>query len=57
MPPLARAASCCHASRTLECLRLSGDHYDVDAAGAQDQTLEPPSFPGLKIPLREVWES
>jgi Uma2 family endonuclease len=43
--------------RTLECLRLNGDNYEVDAAGAQHQTLEPPSFPGLKIPLREVWET
>jgi Uma2 family endonuclease len=44
-------------ARTLECLRLSGDGYDVDAAGAQYDTVEPPSFPGLKIPLREVWET
>jgi Uma2 family endonuclease len=44
-------------ARKLECLRLSGDGYDVDAVGAQSDTVEPPSFPGLKIPLREVWET
>jgi len=43
--------------QTLECLRLNGDNYAVDATGAQHETLEPPSFPGLKIPLREVWET
>jgi Uma2 family endonuclease len=43
--------------QTLECLRLNGDHYDTDVAGAQHETLEPPSFPGLKIPLREIWET
>jgi Uma2 family endonuclease len=43
--------------RTLECLRLNGNHYDVDAAGGQHDVLEPASFPGLKIPLREIWES
>jgi Uma2 family endonuclease len=44
-------------ARTLECLRLNGDKYELDAAGAQYETLEPPSFPGLKIALREVWET
>ena len=43
--------------QTLECLRLSGDHYVVEAAGAQNQTIEPSAFPGLKIPLLEVWET
>ena len=44
-------------NRTLECLRLNGDRYDVEATGAQDDVLEPASIPGLRIPLREVWES
>lgn len=43
--------------QTLECLRLNGDHYVVDTTGAQHRTLEPPAFPGLKIPLLEVWET
>jgi Uma2 family endonuclease len=44
-------------ARTLECLRLNGDHYDVDAAGGQYDVVEPATFPGLKIPLREIWET
>ena len=44
-------------ARTLQCLRLNGDHYDVDAARTQNNIVEPPAFPGLKISLREVWET
>jgi Uma2 family endonuclease len=44
-------------ARRLECLRLRGEHYDLEASGAHDDTLEPASFPGLRISLREVWES
>jgi Uma2 family endonuclease len=43
--------------RSLDCLRLNGDHYDVDAAGKQDEVVEPAFFPGLKIALREIWET
>jgi Uma2 family endonuclease len=43
-------------TRTLECLRLMGDAYVIEAAGSQDQVLSPPSFPGLTLPLRAVWE-
>jgi Uma2 family endonuclease len=42
--------------RTLECLRLNGDHYDAEAFGRDDDVLTPPSFPGLSIALPEVWE-
>ena len=43
--------------RTLECLRLAGGQYDVEAAGAGDAVIElPTSFPALRISLREVWE-
>jgi Uma2 family endonuclease len=42
---------------TLECLKLNGDHYVRDAAGKQYDVVEPSSFPGLKIPLREIWET
>ena len=42
--------------RTLECLRLDGDHYLLDAAGKQNEILQPSGFPGLTIPLNDVWE-
>jgi Uma2 family endonuclease len=42
-------------ARTLECLRLERGEYVVEASGKSDQTLTLPSFPGLKMPLTEVW--
>ena len=42
--------------RTLQCLRLSGDRYEVDVSGKDDECIEPRAFPGLKIPLGQVWE-
>jgi Uma2 family endonuclease len=42
--------------RTLECLRLNGDHYDADAAGRRHDIVAPTSFPGLQIRLKQVWE-
>jgi len=44
-------------ARKLDCLRLNGSAYDLQAAGTQNDIVEPPAFPGLKIPLREVWET
>jgi len=44
-------------ARALECFQLNGDRYDLVAAGTQYDMVEPPSFPGLKISLREVWET
>jgi Uma2 family endonuclease len=44
-------------ARKLECLRLRRDHYETEAAGAGNEIVEPASFPGLFISLREVWES
>lgn len=43
-------------SRSLECLRLAGDRYLPDVTGKDDDTLQPTAFPGLTIPLRDVWE-
>jgi len=42
-------------ARSLECLRLEAGEYVTDAAGAGDFTLRPAAFPGLQIPLGEVW--
>jgi Uma2 family endonuclease len=41
----------------LECLCLNGVNYDLDAAGTHNDIVEPRAFPGLKIPLRELWET
>lgn len=43
-------------ARTLECFRLNGGQYEVEGKGSGDGTVELPSFPGLTISLREVWE-
>jgi Uma2 family endonuclease len=42
-------------AETLECLRLDAGVYVTDAAGTGDAVLQPPAFPGLTIPLREIW--
>jgi Uma2 family endonuclease len=42
-------------ARTLECLRLEGGRYVSEASGKGEQTISVASFPGLKIPLSEVW--
>jgi Uma2 family endonuclease len=41
--------------RSLECLVLDGDAYRVDAAAQGEDEVRPPAFPGLTIPLRNVW--
>jgi len=43
-------------ARTLECLRLAGDEYSVDAVGQDDEVVSPASFPGLSLPLRAIWD-
>jgi Uma2 family endonuclease len=40
---------------TLECLRLAGADYTVDAAGKEDAVLRPSAFPGLELPLSALW--
>jgi Uma2 family endonuclease len=42
--------------RTLECLVLEGESYRVDQAGKESDVLRPAAFPGLVIPLAEVWK-
>jgi Uma2 family endonuclease len=42
--------------QTLECFKLDETKYRVDAKGKGDQTLKRVGFPGLVIPLKEIWE-
>lgn len=41
---------------SLECLVLDGDAYRQDVVGHNDDVIRPAAFPGLVIPLAEVWE-
>jgi Uma2 family endonuclease len=43
------------AQRILQAFRLEGDHYVLAAEVAGDATFEPSLFPGLAIPLSELW--
>ena len=43
-------------ARSLECLRLEAGEYVVDAAGTNADVLKPSAFPGLAIPLAELWD-
>ena len=40
---------------TFECFLLDGTTYRVEASFADADLAEPPDFPGLKIPLLELW--
>ena len=42
-------------ARELLCLRLEDGAYVVDARGSGNRTIRPSLFPGLSIPLKEVW--
>jgi Uma2 family endonuclease len=42
-------------SRSLDCLRLDAGAYVVDAQGSGDAPLQPTAFPGLVIPLHDLW--
>lgn len=42
-------------AKTLECLVLDGKSYRVDQQGRDNDELRPSLFPGLVIPLKEVW--
>lgn len=42
--------------RSLRCLALRGREYEVVASGQNDEIVHPPLFPGLAVPLSEVWE-
>jgi Uma2 family endonuclease len=41
--------------RSLECLRLQGAEFVTDQLGHDHDEVKPNSFPGLVIPLRDVW--
>lgn len=41
--------------QTLECLTLEGAEYRVDQAGRENEEVRPSLFPGLVIPLAELW--
>jgi Uma2 family endonuclease len=42
-------------AHTVERLVLQGKHYSIEDSLADDDVLEPPTFPGLRIPLAELW--
>jgi Uma2 family endonuclease len=42
--------------RSLECLVLKGKRYRVDQAGRDRDEIRPSAFPGLVIPLGELWD-
>jgi len=41
--------------RSLECLVLDGNAYIVDQMATDDKDVRPSLFPGLLIPLKELW--
>jgi Uma2 family endonuclease len=46
-----------HAYRqSLECLVLEGGTYRIDQAGRGEDIVRPSIFPGLAIPLAELWD-
>lgn len=42
--------------QTLECFRLDGGKYRLDAKGKGHQIIKRVGFPGLAIPLKEIWD-
>jgi Uma2 family endonuclease len=40
---------------TFQCLTLGGEDYAIDVEGRDKDALRPSLFPGLVIPLRELW--
>lgn len=43
--------------KTLECLTLRGEEYILAISGMDDDTVTHPNFPGLNIPLAELWRN
>lgn len=43
-------------ARTLQCLVRKGTRYQLDVAGRDAEKIRPALFPGLVIPLAEVWD-
>jgi Uma2 family endonuclease len=44
-------------ARSLECLVLDGNAYRVDQTGHGGETVRPALFPGLVVPLADVWSA
>ena len=44
-------------ARTLECYRLSDKEYRLDSHSRDQETVNPPVFPGLSIPLSRLWKT
>jgi Uma2 family endonuclease len=42
--------------KTLECFSLGGDAYTLVASGMDEEVVEPPDFPGLSVPLKQLWQ-
>jgi len=42
-------------TRTLECFRLEGAAYRLEASAAGEEGLQVPSFAGLTVPLAGLW--
>jgi len=43
-------------ARTLECHRLDGKAFRLDTEGRDQDQLRPSAFPGLVIPLEQLWK-
>lgn len=41
--------------RTVECFRLDGGSYRLDASGSDRETIAVPAFEGLTLPLGDLW--
>ena len=41
--------------RSLDCLILEGPDYHTDQSGHDNDELRPSLFPGLSIPLGQLW--
>jgi len=41
--------------RTFECYALENGQYVLQTSGRDRDTVTPPAFPGLTIPLSEIW--
>jgi Uma2 family endonuclease len=42
-------------AKSLECLRLVGNVYEVDQSASAGEEVRPSLFPGLVIRLAELW--
>ncbi|MFW6237977.1 MAG: Uma2 family endonuclease [Halanaerobiales bacterium] len=42
--------------KTCECFTLKNDEYTLTLSGMEDDVIEHPEFPDLKIPLKTLWQ-